>query len=89
MTIGHGGAKRRTDARNGMKTTDAPTRALEMRGTGRKDESLAMPRTMKATRAFQNPVSDIEGTYHSGVTNSVIAAAATTAKRKRKLQRSN
>jgi hypothetical protein len=89
MTIGHGGANRRTDARNGMKTTDDPTRALAIRGTGRKDESLAIPKTMKATRAFQNPVSEIEGTYHSVCTKRRIAAVASTARRIRKLNRSN
>src|SRR5439155_422311 len=89
MTIGHGGAKRRTEAKNGMKTTEDPTPAREIRGRGRKDESLAMPRTVNATNAFQNRLSESDGTYQSVATNKVHAATATRARSRRKLQRSN
>jgi len=87
--MGHGGAKRSTEAKNGMKTTDEPTPAREIRGRGRKDESLAMPKTMNATKAFQNLLLESDGTYQSVANSNVHAATATRASRRRKLQRSN
>jgi hypothetical protein len=89
MTIGHGGANNKTEARNGIKTTDEPTLACEMRGTGRNAESLAIPSTAKATRAFQNDESAIGGMYQSDAKRSEIATVITAASKSRKFHRSN
>ncbi len=63
--------------------------AFEMRGEGMNEESLAMPKTVKATRAFQKDRSESEGTYHSAAANSPAAAVATNSRRMRKLVRLN
>src|SRR5712671_5316752 len=89
MTIGHGGGNSRTAARNGMNTTDEPTRAFEMRGTGRNAESLAIPNNAKAIKAFQYPVFAMGGTYHSVANSIQTAAMLTAASKSRKLHRSN
>jgi|SRR6267378_5006837 len=92
ITIGQGGANNIADAKNGMKTTDEPMRALEIRALGRNDESLAIPRTAKAIRAFQNAASaesPTDGMYHRVTSNNASAATAIAAKRNRKAHLSN
>src|SRR5688572_12509845 len=89
ITMGHGGGNKRTEARNGMNTTDEPIRAFEIRGTGRNAESLAIPNNANATRAFQNDVLEMGGRYHSVANSSEIAATLTAASKSRKLHRSN
>src|SRR2546425_6142768 len=87
--MGHGGANNSTEARNGMNTTDEPTRACEIRGTGRNAESLAIPNSVKATKPFQNPVFAIGGMYQSLRNSSETAAMPTATSSSRKLHRSN
>jgi hypothetical protein len=88
MAIGQGGANSIADARNGIKTTEEPTRAVEMRGFGRNDESLAIPRIMNAIRAFQKLVSLREGTYQDVASRIPRAAVPTAANKSRKVSRS-
>ncbi|HET9385836.1 MAG TPA: hypothetical protein VFO67_11865, partial [Gemmatimonadales bacterium] len=86
---GHGGGNNRTAARNGMNTTEDPTRAFEIRGTGKNAESLAIPNNVKATKPFQNAVSEMGGMYQSVANSSEAAAKLTTVSKSRKLHRSN
>jgi len=88
ITIGQGGANNIADAKKGMKTTDEPTRALETRGFGRKEESLAIPRIVNAISAFQKELSSSEGTYHVETNKRLSAATQTPAKKSRNVQRS-
>src|SRR5712691_6266522 len=88
IAIGQGGANNIADARNGMNTTEEPTRALETRGFGRKEESLAMPRIVNAISAFQNELSSSDGTYHVVTNKRPRAATPTPAQKSRNVQRS-
>src|SRR5436190_13922465 len=89
MTTGQGGGNKRTEAKNGTKTTDDPIPAFEIRGDGMNEESLTTPSTVKATRAFQNERSERLGTYQSVAASSAAAAKATSSRKTRKLIRSN
>jgi len=85
MAIGHGGANSIAAAKNGMKTTEDPTRAVEIRGLGRKDESLAIPRIVNAISAFQKTVSLRDGMYQDVASKIPRAAALTAPNKSRKV----
>src|SRR5262245_22483057 len=79
-SMGHGGSNSMADARNGTNTTEEPIRAVAIRAFGRKDESLAIPKTAKAMSAFQNAellLSANDGT-NQGVANNKPRADTTT-----------
>src|SRR6266540_2490711 len=88
IAIGQGGANNIADARNGMNTTEEPTRALETRGLGRNEESLAIPRIVNAISAFQKRLSSSDGIYHVVARRKPSAATPTPAKNSRNVQRS-
>jgi|SRR6266516_7604895 len=89
ITRGQGGENSNTAARNGMKTTDEPIPEVEIRGDGMKEESLAIPKIVKATTAFQNGPLENEGMYQSVNANKSAAPAHTITRSKRKPVRSN
>src|SRR6266511_4333543 len=91
ISIGQGGSNSITDAKNGTKLTDEPRRAPEMRGTGRNEESLTIPKMVNATIPFQKAFSEIEGRFHcqGPVRKSAAAADPTRASRIRKLHLSS
>ena len=74
-----------TEAINGMKATDEPTRAKEMRESGKNDESHAMPKTANAIIPFQNWETERGGAYHSSAQSKTSAATEIPPSSKRKL----
>ena len=64
-TMGHGWAKSSTDAINGIKATDVPSRANDILDIGKNDESHAIPSNPNAMRPFQYVELVVGGTYHS------------------------
>src|SRR5688500_9276719 len=89
MIMGQGCEKSMTAARKGTKTTEDPIREPDRRGSGRYDESLAIPRTANAINAFQKAVSENDGVYQSPERSSPNAAAAIAMRRRRKLHLSS
>src|SRR3989442_8286101 len=81
--VGHGCPNRPTDARNGMNATELLSLAKGTRAIGRNDESHTIPRSAKATRAFQYLESAVAGTGHSRTNSTASAPVETAASRNR------
>src|SRR2546422_3579688 len=79
--VGHGCQNRPTDARNGMNATELLSLAKGTRAIGRNEESHPIPRSAKATRAFQYLESAVAGTCHSGPSSTASAPVETAARR--------
>jgi hypothetical protein len=88
IAIGHGGGNSIAAAKKGINTTEDPTRAVEILGFGKKDESLAIPRTVNAINPFQRPVSLRVGMNHGEAARIPTAPVQTAPNKSLKVSRS-